>query len=391
MKNDKQTPRELKERQSASLALPASAYSLKATPVRAKLSRQLRGENTRNRRGCMSVHSVFVLAVDGKPLTPTTPARARRLLKDSVAKRVWSKFGQFGIQMLVNTRRETPTATLGVDHGTKFEGYAVVCGKENSLSVKLDLPDKQQIVRKLEERRQLRRARRYRNCRRRPARFDNRKRDGFLAPSQAVIVNARLKVLRELLRCYPISAVGFEDVRFNHAEYRWGANFSTVEIGKAKIKSFLEQKAEVFDFQAFETQEIRQKYGYRKTKDKAADKFTAHCSDALALAVEVGVKEFVEPGRFLVVDDTYRPVRRKLHDTQPSIGDIRADYSRGVVFGLRKGLLIGTLDGRKGRLCGKYRGGYRYYDEYGKRQSTKRLAWISSQFIIKEVGQFPRS
>lgn len=344
---------------------------------------QFRGENTRDgARPNVGNHTVFVLAKDGSPLTPATPAKARKLLKAVEAKEVWSKFGTFGIQMLVDTRRQTPKTALGVDHGTKFEGYAVVCGSENVLAVKLDLPDKKKVVRKLKERRQLRRARRFRRCRRRPARFNNCKRAGFLAPSQAVMVNSRLKIMRELFRCYPINAVGFEDVRFNHARYRWGSNFSTVEIGKAKIKEFfVQQGAQVVEFRGVETQELLGKYGYRKTQDKAADQFTAHCSDALALACEAGPGVRVAPGPFLIVDDTYRPVRRRLHDTQPAKGGIRANYSRGTVFGLRKGLMIGTANGRVGQLCGEYRGGYRYYDEQGKRRVTRHLAWVSSQLM----------
>jgi hypothetical protein len=72
------------------------------------------------------------------------------------------------IQLLTDTRTDTPNTALGVDNGTKFEGYSVVVGNENSLNIKLDLPDKKVIVRKLEERRTLRRARRHRTCRRRP-------------------------------------------------------------------------------------------------------------------------------------------------------------------------------------------------------------------------------
>ena len=329
-------------------------------------------------------HTVFVLAKDGQPLTPCTPAKARKLLKGRVAKPVWSRFGTFGIQMLVDTRRETPETTLGVDTGSKFEGYAVVCGQENSLAVKLDLPDKKKIVRKLEERRRLRRNRRRRKCRRRPARFNNRRREGFLAPSQAVIVSSRLKVLRELFRIYPISAVGLEDVRFNHAKYRWGAHFSTAEIGKQRLRDFFaEQGVEIFEVRGWETKALREGYGYHKGNDKSADRFEAHRTDALALACEVGPGARVEPGYFLVVDDTYRPVRRRLHDTQPARGGVRARYSQGTVFGLRKGLLIGTPRGTIGRLCGEYQGGYRYYDERGKRQSAKRLAWVSTQFITK--------
>ena len=334
-------------------------------------------------------HTVFVLAIDGEPLTPTTPAKARKLLKGSVAKPAWSKFGTFGIQMLVETRREIPDTSLGVDNGTKFEGYAVVCGQENNLSVKLDLPDKKKIVRKLDERRRLRRARRQRKCRRRPAKFNNRKRDGFLAPSQAVIVGSRLKVMRELFRMYPIQYVGFEDVRFNHARHRWGANFSTVEIGKQRLRDFFDsQGAEVFDYRGWETKTLREYYGYHKSSDKSADVFTAHCSDALALACDVGPEVRVKPSLFLVVDDTYRPVRRRLHDTQFAKGGVRDKYSQGTVFGLQKGLLIGTSTGHTGRLCGEIRSGaYRYYDEEGKRRQSKSLDWISTQFVIrKETG-----
>jgi hypothetical protein len=56
----------------------------------------------------MSGHSVFVLDTNGKPLSPTTPAKAKKLLKGKVAKPVWNKFGRFGVQMRVRTRKETP-------------------------------------------------------------------------------------------------------------------------------------------------------------------------------------------------------------------------------------------------------------------------------------------
>ena len=116
----------------------------------------------------MSSHTVFVLAQDGTPLTPTTPARARRLMKGGQAQPIWSKLGTFGIKMRVPTRHEQPRTGLGVDHGSVAEGYAVVCGTENVLAIKLDLPEKKHIVRKMTERRRLRRARRSRTTRRCP-------------------------------------------------------------------------------------------------------------------------------------------------------------------------------------------------------------------------------
>jgi hypothetical protein len=335
----------------------------------------------------IAMHSVFVLSQEGEPLTPTTPTRARKLLKAGVARKIWSKFGTFGIQLLVATRRAAPLTTLGYDGGMRFEGFAVVCGRENVLSIQLNLPDKQKIVRKLEERRALRRARRFRKTRRRPKRSDNRSRNtDWLAPSQWVIVQVRLKVLAALFALYPIQSVGFEDVRFNHARKRWGANFSTVEIGKNRIKRWLTERAELQLYRGWETAIIRQQYGYRKTLVKSADKFTAHCADALALACAVGINDRVEPGLFLVVDDRYRPVRRKLHDTQPAKGGVRTTYSTGSVSGLRKGLLIGARNGKHGQLSGKVLQSFRYYDIQGKRQATTALRWISTQFIIQQQG-----
>ncbi|MDD5098713.1 MAG: RRXRR domain-containing protein, partial [Candidatus Pacebacteria bacterium] len=85
--------------------------------------------------GSMSTkkHEVFVLGVDGKPLTPTTNAKARKLLKGTQAKPIWNKFGKFGSQMLKETRKSVPKTVLGVDFGTKFEEHSIVTGKENNL------------------------------------------------------------------------------------------------------------------------------------------------------------------------------------------------------------------------------------------------------------------
>ncbi|MBS1807579.1 MAG: RRXRR domain-containing protein [Acidobacteria bacterium] len=328
-------------------------------------------------------HEIFVLSHEGEPLTPTTRAKARKLLSGGVAHRAWSKFGTFGIQLLVPTRKAIPVGTLGGDCGTKYEGYSVVIGHENVLNVKLDLPDKKPIVKKKAEQKRLRRARRYRNCRRRPQRFQNRKRNNFIAPSQLVIVGSRLKVLNELCRIYPITYAGWENVQFNHAKHRWGANFSTVEIGKRRIRQFFaDRNIYVQEFAGYQTKALREKFGYPKSSDKAADIFSAHCSDSLTLALAVHYNQPIPRGPMVIVDDTYRPVRRKLHDTQFNKHGKREGYSRGTVFGLRKGLLIGTKRGR-GRLCGKDRNSFLYRDENGKRQAARRLLWVSSQFITR--------
>jgi hypothetical protein len=329
-------------------------------------------------------HDVFVADIYGKPLTPINFRKAKKLIKGKVAKKVWSKFGTFGIQMLIETRTEKSDTVLGIDNGTKFEGYSIVCGIENNLNIKLDLPDKKKIVIKLEERRILRRTRRQQKCRRREARFNNRKRDGFIAPSQLVIVNSRLKIIKELIKIYPINYVGFEDVCFNHAKYKWGKNFSTIEIGKTKIKEFIKSFGiQLFEYKGWETKELREKYGYKKISSKAKDCFESHCCDSLALAVDVAYGKRIEPNKNLtVVDDTYLPVRRKLFDTEFKKGGIKDKYSKGTVFGLRKGLIVGVKE-KIGMLCGEYKGTFRYYDNKGKRQSIKKFDWVNSNFVTR--------
>ena len=387
MKHIKQTPSGLQVPGDTSLVPCTTSCAQADVPVLTgtKPARQPRRENTRDGRERMSLHSVFVLGSDGKPLTPTTPAKARKLLEGGQAKKAWSKFGTFGIQMLVDTRTETPLTVLGYDIGTKYEGIVVVSGVENVLAVKLDLPDKKNIVRKMEERRNLRHTRRQRKYRRRSNRL-NRSRKAYLSPSQSVIVASRLKVLSACFSLFPISVVGDEEPHFNYTDTKFGSNFSTMEIGKSKIRHFFENAGAMeISFRGFETEALREKYGYKKTKSKSKDKFTTHCSDALSLACEVGAGIRVVPGQLLVIDDTYRPVRRKLNDINFSKGGIRESYSCGSVFGLRKGLLIGTDRGKIGQLCGESNGKYRYYDIFKKRQVAVQLTWISNQFLMRGV------
>jgi hypothetical protein len=348
------------------------------------LSHSGSGYNGRNVGSMSPKYSVFVLDKQGKPLTPTTNAKARKMLEGGVAEPIWNKFSQMGIRMLVDTRKETPKTALGVDFGTKFEGYAIAVGKENNLSVMWKLPDKKKIVNKLEERRQLRRARRWRTCRRRECRFDNRARKDFLAPSQKVMVQSRMNVIAEFFKCYPIDAVALEDVKFNHRDNRWGKNFSTIEIGKTQINRWIRQRAGLEMFTGYDTEACRNLYNYKKSSDKGAEVFNAHCSDALAIATDLYAQEHISQGKFIIADNTYRPVRRRLHDTQPAKGGIRAKYSTGNFKSIRKGTICNY-----GQICGGTGNSYFIRNQNNKRIGRTNISWLSHKFKIHEVtGQF---
>ncbi|MBI4447898.1 RRXRR domain-containing protein [Candidatus Woesearchaeota archaeon] len=408
----KTTRNGLQARQSTPLTLTTAEESFNSTSLQTPLTKRESskpvfhsgsGYNSR-KRGGLSAHNVFVLDVEGKPLTPTTNAKARKLIRDKQAKPIWNKFSQFGIQMLAQTREGMPKFVLGCDWGTKFEGLSVVSETNNNLNVMWKLPNKKTIVNKLEERRQLRRARRWRNCRRRECRFGNRGKKGFIAPSQLVIVQSRLKAMQELLKGYPIRKVVIEDVKFNHKKHRWGKNFSTVEVGKNKIYEYLKKrfgKRGLKMVKGYDTFKLLEKYGFKKNKDKSKEDFYTHNIDSFMIASEQFKKEQKGFSQriankinedLIIADDTYRPTRRRLHDTKFSDGNIRYPYSTGNFRGIRKGAVceFGQIVGGTGN-CFKILP-FEEKESKEKRisKSIKQISWFSHNFKIKEVmSQFP--
>lgn len=352
------------------------------------------GCNFRNEGRMSAKHNVFVLDIDGNPLTPTTNSKARKLLKGKQARPTWNKFSQFGIQMLVETRKEIPLVVIGQDWGTKFEGYSLITDKENNLNVMWKLPDKKKLVKKLEERRRLRKARRFRNCRRRECRFNNREKKNFIAPSQLQVVNSRLKCMNEFFKCYPVQKVAVEDVKFNHRDKRWGKNFSTAEIGKKKIFDAIRAKVGVSNlilFSGMDTQEFREKHNLKKIKDKSSKNFYAHCVDSFVIANELS--QAIPNENLIYVDDNYRPIRRRLHDTQPSKGGIRAKFSTGNFKGIRKNTIIG-FDGGYGQLVGGTKEQCWYQDFemrckrkiYQKGKILKKIDWLSHKYKSEAIA-----
>ena len=396
MQKQTTTRNELQEPTDTSLICSTSAESFNATSLETTenisensmlVSHLGSGYNSEQSEASMSSR-IFVLSKKGKPLTPCKNGKARKMLVGGVARVVWNKFGEFGIQMLIPTREHTPKVVLGIDTGTKFEGLSLIVGKENQLNVMWLLPDKKVLVRKLKERRTLRRARRQRNCRRREARFNNRNKDGFIAPSQLMIVNSRLKCIKEFFKYYPINKIAIEDVKFNHRDNRWGKNFSTIEIGKNMIKAFIIGKIgrdNYITFEGFETEQIRNKLGLKKSSNKSLEKFNSHCVDSFSIASEICN---AEPNyNIKVVDDTYRPTRRRLHDTQFSKGGKRDKYSNGNFKGIRKGSIceFGQIVGGTGNQLKILPFEKREESEKRISKSLNKIIWLSHNFKTKEV------
>src|SRR5262249_3708063 len=118
----------------------------------------------------------------GIPLMPCLPAKARQLLKNGKARAKWNKLGIFFIQLTWEQEPRNQPLVVGVDPGSTFEGYSVVGTQETVLNLMTEAPA--HVKDAVETRRIMRRARRFRKCRRRPARFNNRlARDKHIPPS----------------------------------------------------------------------------------------------------------------------------------------------------------------------------------------------------------------
>lgn len=284
-----------------------------------------------NLEGCSTklekavISRVPVISKSNKPLMPCKPAKARKLLRDGKAEGKWSKLGVFYIQLTFDPQSELnkdQKIVMGIDPGSKFDGYAVTSDFVN-LTGMSELPSG--IVDKLETRRAMRRARRYRNTRRRKGRFENRNRDGFIAPSQKAKVDFRLKIVKKLCKLFPVKDFVVEDVRFNHYKKRYGKYFSTVEIGKTRLYKELGTIGNVILINGTETKKRREELGLKKSSKKSKRKPESHATDAIALASIVNGLETISIYPFYVWK-RYQNSRRQLHRFEPDKKGERKRY-----------------------------------------------------------------
>lgn len=256
---------------------------------------------------------------------PTTPARCRKMLEDGVAEKKWTNEGVFYIKMLIEVGDEKQGVVLAIDPGSSYDGYCVSGTEEVALMGMAVLPSR--VHKRMETRRALRRSRRHRKCRRREARFDNRKKKkGWIAPSQLAKVQLRIQLMERLCKIFPITDIVIEDVCFNHAKWRDGARFSTVEIGKTKVYSRAKELATLWKCEGWETAESRKAYGIPKSKQKDKLMPDSHANDAWAMSCWLfGWKPTNDVGEFYIWR-RQECSKRQLHLQNASKGGRRRKY-----------------------------------------------------------------
>ncbi len=161
-----------------------------------------------------------VLVVDAvrRPLMPTTPARARILLKTGRAA-VLRRFPFILILKEAKPEAVVQPLRLKLDPGAKTTGLAVVNDASGEVVWAAEITHRgDQVHNALIKRALVRRGRRQRHTQYRQARFANRRRPkGWLAPSLLSRVHNVLTWVSRLRRFCPIGAISYELVRFDMA------------------------------------------------------------------------------------------------------------------------------------------------------------------------------
>jgi 5-methylcytosine-specific restriction endonuclease McrA len=159
---------------------------------------------------------VFVLDTDKKQLDPIHPAQARQLLRNQKAA-VFRRF-PFTIILKASYPEANPKPLrLKIDPGAKITGVSIVDDQTGEVVFAAEIKHRGFTIRDaLTSRRQLRRSRRNRKTRYRPARFLNRTRSiKWLPPSlQSRVENIKTWVSR-LSKLANITAISQELVRFD--------------------------------------------------------------------------------------------------------------------------------------------------------------------------------
>jgi len=346
---------------------------------------------------------VPVLAPDGTPLMPTKPSKCRRLLRDGKAKVVQNKLNVFCIQLLAEpSARNTQDVVVGIDPGKLFSGVGVQSNQVTLLLAHLILSFKS-VTQKMTARRILRRARRGRRINRqlpyklrshRQKRFNNR-RTKKLPPSIRANKQLELRVVKELLKIFPVSHLCYEVIKAR-TENGKGKGFSPAMVGQKVMLEWLEQLRPTTTQEGWQTSILRQQLGLAKDKtDKSAQTPQTHAHDGIALAAShfMSFEKFhtantrghhwigqvtVTPAPFRVIA---RPnlYRRQLHFENPEIGGNRKRKGGTVTpFGFRSGDKVRAT--KAGVVCVGWIGGYTLTSK------TKNVSVYDHNW--RRVGQF---
>ncbi|HEY9796136.1 MAG TPA: RRXRR domain-containing protein [Leptolyngbyaceae cyanobacterium] len=231
---------------------------------------------------------------DGSPAMPTKSSRAKRWVQQDKAVEVRNDLEIYGVRLLSEpSGKITQDIALGIDPGKLLTGIGLVSAKATLFKAHLQLPFKS-VTKKMTARRILRRARRGRRINRklphnqrchRQKRFDNR-RQKKLVPSIRANKQMELRVVKELLKFYPVSHIVYERI-----EARGTKSFSPAMVGQKIMVEWLSELRPTTTQLGWQTSNLRQWLGLAKDKaNKAKPTPETHSHDGIALAASHFIK-----------------------------------------------------------------------------------------------------
>ncbi len=335
-----------------------------------------------------------VVDTRGVALMPCVPAYARLLFKSGKAKPKRNKLGLFYVQLCYEQEPDNQPLVAGVDPGSKFEGLSVVGTKDTVVNLMAEAPD--HVKDAVETRQTMRRARRLRKWRR-PKRFDNRlSSKQSIPPSTRSRWEAKARLVVQLQKVLPLTDVVVEDVQaVTRKGSKWNGAFSPVQVGKEHLYRLLrEMGLTVHLKEGWQTKELREKYGLKKTKSKSKRSFESHAVDAWVLAASVSGAEKPTCTRLWYIMPAVLH-RRQLHRLQASKGGERKPYGSTRSLGLKRGTLVrhakyglctvGGFDRKKQTMSlHEYRTNKRL-TQGAKGKACRVLTWVAFRsWLVKE-------
>lgn len=286
-------------------------------------------------------NSVPVIDQDGKPLMPTKPKRARKLIASKQATPFFSN-GIFCIRLNKEpSARNLQPIAVGIDPGSKREGISIISKHADFLNIQLYA--RMGIKEKMEKRKNLRKSRRYRKTPCRKPRWNCSSLKGNrISPSTKARWDWKLRIVKWISKLFPISQIIVEDIKAGtiKGKRKWNRSFSPLEVGKKWFYDKLKRIALLSLKEGWETKNLRDIFGLKKSGDKLSNKFESHCVDSWVLAADNLniLRKPINKDIFCIVPLDFR--RRSLHLETPKKRNIRRRNGGTRTEGFRKGSLI---------------------------------------------------
>ena len=306
------------------------------------------------------------------PLMPTKSSRARRWIQSGKATPFWNN-GIFCVRLNVDpSDTELQEIVVGVDPGSKKEGFTVKSESHTYLNVQADAHNK--VGKKVAKRRELRRGRRSRKCPNRKNRMNRLANKERIPAGTRARWDWKLRILHWLSKLYPITHVCVEDIKARAIERarKWNQSFSPLEVGKQWFYTEIQKRWQLLTLQGYETKEIRDRVGLKKSSKKLSETFEAHCVDSWCLAYHTVGGESIPDNTDILCISPIPIQRRTLHREQPKKSGIRSRYGGTVLTkGTYKHTLVRHVNHGFTRLAGiNAKGLFAIYNLDGKRLTT---------------------